>query len=431
MKPIVRIGLASALALLATTPVYAEMVANGAVRASIAAASAPVADNVERYYQANGNRMIWLDKGNEAAMLVADRLEHADLDGFGEGPARAAEIRKALASARTPAEMFEADKLVSKAWTRYVRALGAPINGVIYGDQRVTPRPKPVERILADASAARSAERYVRAEAMGNTLYERMREAAISTYEAKGTRTPSRVMTNLARVRALPAEGRFVLVDAASQRLMMYEDGREVDSMKVIVGKREYATPMISSVIYYAALNPYWHVPNHLVRDTIAPRAAKQGAAYLKQQGYEVVDEWNDNARVIPAADVDWKAAAAGQSQVKVRQLPGPSNAMGKIKFYFANGEGIYLHDTPNKDLFAKADRTLSNGCVRLEDAPRLARFLMGGMPKGGEGSPEQIVKLDKGVPVFVTYLTVAETGGQLNYTADVYGRDGLTTAMN
>ena len=114
-----------------------------------------------------------------------------------------------------------------------------------------------------------------------------------------------------------------------------------------------------------------------------------------------------------------------------MRQLPGPSNAMGKIKFYFANGEGIYLHDTPNKDLFAKADRTLSNGCVRLEDAPRLARFLMGGMPKGGEGSPEQIVKLDKGVPVFVTYLTVAETGGQLNYTADVYGRDGLTTAMN
>lgn len=431
MKPILKIGLASALALLATTPVTAELIADGAVRASIEAANAPVADSVERYYNANGNRLIWLDRGSDAANLIAARLDHADLDGFGEGPARASEIRAALANAGTPAGRLAADKIISKAWTRYVRALDAPINGVIYGDQRVTPAPKPVERILSDASRASSDIDYVRGEAMGNAVYENMRSAAVATYDNKGQRTPTRVLANLSRVRALPAAGRFVLVDTATQRLMMYKDGQLVDSMKVVVGKPQYATPMISSMIYYAAVNPYWHVPNHLVVDTIAPRAAKLGDAYLKRQGYEVVSEWDDNASVVPASQVDWKAVAAGRAEAKVRQLPGPSNAMGKIKFYFANGEGIYMHDTPNKELFAKADRTLSNGCVRLEDAPRLARFLMGSMPHPAANSPEQIVKLDAGVPVFVTYLTVAEQNGQLTNVADVYNRDGAATAMN
>lgn len=431
MKPIFAIGSAVAAIALATTPVHSELIESGAVRASIAAASAPVADSVERYYAANGNRLIWLGSGEDSAMLVADRLEHADLDGFGEGPARARDIREALARASTPAGRLEADKVVSMAWTRYIRALGAPINGVIYGDQRVTPRPKPVERILADAASAHAGSRYIREASTGNALYERMRSAAIATYDAKGQRTPGRVLANLSRLRALPAEGRFVLVDTASQQLMMYQDGRLVDSMKVVVGKPKYATPMISSVIYYAAVNPYWHVPDHLVRETIAPRAAKLGDSYLKRQGYEVVSEWNDNARVVPASEVNWKDAAAGRTEVKIRQLPGPTNAMGKIKFYFANGEGIYLHDTPDKSLFAKADRTLSNGCIRLEDAPGLARFLMGNMPRTDGNAPEQLVKLDKGVPVFVTYLTVAEQGGELNYTADVYNRDGSATAMN
>jgi murein L,D-transpeptidase YcbB/YkuD len=204
----------------------------------------------------------------------------------------------------------------------------------------------------------------------------------------------------------------------------MYEHGRPVDSMKVIVGKTKYPTPMIASMIHYATLNPYWHVPEHLVREMIAVNVVKQGPAYLKRQGYQVVSDYSDGAEVLSPASVNWKAVAAGTAMVKMRQLPGPTNSMGTIKFPFANGEGIYMHDTPDKDLFAQAQRTLSNGCVRLEDAPRLARWLMGSDPQAAGPAPEQTVRLPKGVAIYITYLTASPNGGELTYVDDVYGRD-------
>ena len=150
--------------------------------------------------------------------------------------------------------------------------------------------------------------------------------------------------------------------------------------MKVIVGDKEklgLPTPMIASVIWYATFNPYWHVPDHLVRKTLAPHVVNDGEKYLKANGYEVVSDWAAT-EILPASSVDWKAAAAGTVHVKIRQLPGPTNSMGKLKFNFANPEGIYLHDTPTKSKFALSNRALSNGCIRLEDAQRLGRWLLG-----------------------------------------------------
>ena len=131
----------------------------------------------------------------------------------------------------------------------------------------------------------------------------------------------------------------------------------------------------------------------------------EQGEAYLKKSGYEVVSDWN-GTQVLPASSVDWKAVAAGTVHIKIRQLPGPTNSMGKMKFNFANPEGIYLHDTPNKALFAQSNRALSNGCIRLEDAKRLGRWLLGREPVAPTAAAEQHVSLPQGVPVYVTYLT-------------------------
>ena len=202
----------------------------------------------------------------------------------------------------------------------------------------------------------------------------------------------------------IPVRGPYVLVDAASARLYMIEDGRVQDSMKVIVGKPETPTPALKDVINYETLNPYWHVTPDLGRTLIAPNVLQQGAAYLSQRGYEVVSGWEPNAQVLSPDSVDWKAVAAGEVQVYVRQRPGPANSLGQFKFDLPNGEGIYLHDTPKKELFAQDKRDLSHGCVRLEDAPRLARWLLGKDPPAA-AAPEENILLPHPVPITISYL--------------------------
>ena len=218
-----------------------------------------------------------------------------------------------------------------------------------------------------------------------------------------GTIAPQLYIDTLPGV-PIPAQGRFVLVDAASARLYMLENGRLQDSMKVIVGKPDTPTPELKSAIHYETLNPYWHVTSDLAKTIIAPRVLQDGEAYLNRQGYEVVSAFSPDAQVIPADSVDWKAVAAGDARILVRQKPGPANSLGHFKFDLPNGDGIYLHDTPKKELFAQDNRDLSHGCVRLEDAPKLARWLLGKDPPA-VSDPEQSILLPKPVPITISYL--------------------------
>jgi murein L,D-transpeptidase YcbB/YkuD len=207
---------------------------------------------------------------------------------------------------------------------------------------------------------------------------------------------------------SLPAtgiSGRYVLVDAASARLFMIEDGRIADSMKVVVGKPSAQTPEMNSALMAATLNPYWNVPTDLTKTLIAPKVLKEGLSYLDKHGYEVVTAFEGAVERIPADSVDWQAVAEGTKWVYVRQKPGPGNSMGQVKFTIRNGNGIFLHDTPKKELFSQSGRELSNGCVRLEDAPRLARWLFGRDPRAASAAPEQQVRLVEPVPIVITRL--------------------------
>ena len=202
----------------------------------------------------------------------------------------------------------------------------------------------------------------------------------------------------------IPLHGRYILVDAASARLYMMEDGRVRDSMRVIVGKPDTPTPALKSVLNYETLNPYWHVGPDLAKTIIAPRVLKDGDSYLVRQGYQILTSWGPEGRILSPDSVDWKAVAAGEAQIYVRQLPGPANSLGQFKFDLPDSDGIYLHDTPKKELFAQEDRNLSHGCVRLEDAPRLARWLLGKDPPVA-AAPEEHVLLPKPVPIRISYL--------------------------
>ena len=228
-----------------------------------------------------------------------------------------------------------------------------------------------------------------------------------------GAVTPQLYVDSLPNAQ-IPTRGRYVLVDAASARLYMMEDGRVRDSMKVIVGKPETPTPELKSSLYYETLNPYWHVTADLVRTLIAPRVLQDGTAYLTGRGYEVMSGWGSDARLLPPESIDWKAVAAGNAQVFVRQRPGPANSLGQLKFDIPDSDGIYLHDTPKKELFAQDARNLSHGCVRLEDAQRLARLLLGKDPPA-TGIAEQHVALPSPVPITISYL---DAGDQVKLAA-------------
>ncbi|MDX3899639.1 MAG: L,D-transpeptidase family protein [Sphingobium sp.] len=229
---------------------------------------------------------------------------------------------------------------------------------------------------------------------------------------------------NMARARLLPGPWvRHVVVDAASARLFYYDRGALDGTMKVVVGAKESQTPMMAGMVRYATLNPYWNIPTDLVQKSVAPKILRGQS--LKALRYEALSDWSANARPLAQSEVDWSAVAAGASEVRVRQLPGGNNAMGRVKFMFPNDLGIYLHDTPARDLLAKEARQFSNGCVRLEDAARLGRWFFGKPLGTGSGAPERHEPLPAPVPVYLTYLTAVPQGDGIRFLPDPYGRDG------
>ena len=260
-----------------------------------------------------------------------------------------------------------------------------------------------------------------------NPIYDAIRDAEWARMQASGTLTPDpRILANLDRVRSIPAKGRFILVDSGSQRMFLYENGVPVDSMKVVVGSPEMPTPLIASVMYYVTFNPQWNAPTHLVKGPIATKTLAGGRKYFDSMGYEVMADWTANSAVLPFDSVDWKAVKAGKvSPPRIRQKPGKENFMGLLKFTFPNSQDIYLHDTPAKNKFDEANRADSNGCVRVEDAQRFARWLLGREPVAPGPEPELAVQMPRGVPIYLTYITAQPSaGGQIAWVNDVYGWD-------
>jgi L,D-transpeptidase YcbB len=394
----------------------------------------PVADQaLSAFYAARGGAPLWLHDGDGAARELIGVLRRAALDGFASGPAVADQAQALIARAEAgdPASRAEADRLLSAAWVKYVEALQTPPAGMTYADQWVAPRRDSPAAILARTAGAPSLSAYVRSVADVNPLYAQLRDAAWNAMQANGGSLDPRVLASLDRVRDVPPQGRYVMVDTAGARLYMIEDGRIADTMKVIVGKADPSTqtPMLASTIYYATLNPYWHVSGDMVRSLIARNVLDQGLGYLKSHGYQVMAA-DGSGELLDPARVDWHAIAAGNDMVQVRQLPGPGNSMGRIKIPFPNNSDIYLHDTPNKNLFAQDDRSLSHGCIRLQDAERLGRWLMGRDPQTASRDPEQNVLLPTPVPIYVTYLTAQVAGGQLSFIEDSYGRDTQVASL-
>jgi L,D-transpeptidase YcbB len=381
---------------------------------------AATSDPIDLFYASRNAAPIWLkdEAGRAAATAFAAILRNAQLDGVSNGPELAAKVEAAAAA--------NDDKAISAAWVRFVTALQGPVSGVSYGDPNLALTAPTPGAILAKAAAAQSLIDHVNQTAAVNPFYAAIRAAAIK----QGSTGDPHVMATLQRLRLVPAKGRAILVDVANAELMMLEDGNVIDRMKVVVGKPSAATPLIASTIYYVTFNPYWHIPQDVARRKVAPVVIKRGVSYLTAARYQAVAAFGKGEEPIDPTSVDWKAVADGTVDVHIRQLSGPQNMMGKMKFGFVNDYGIFLHDTPHKDFFAKAKRNLSLGCIRVEYPERLAHWLLGRDPVPPNDDVEQHVPVDKGVPIYVSYLTARADGDALAFANDVYGLDAPGVAV-
>ena len=406
-------------------------------------ANLPTAPEVQAFYASWQYAPIWFRNGaiNPAASDFVGILQRSSLDGLNGGPEIAAAVQAAVQRASTgdPAAVAYAEHTLSEALVLYAQTMKHPVPGMTYGYGFLRPQPVQPTEVLLAASVAPSLQAYLAQLANPNTIYTSIRDAAWRQMQASGTTTPDpRVVANLDRARGMPARGRFVMVNAATQMLYMYQDGVPVGSMKVVVGdngqylknRPDTRTPLITSMLYYVIHNPYWNSSDTLTRLNIAPRYAAEGDKYFKARGFKVMSDWSRDAKVIPTSQVDWKGVRAGKVSIRIRQDPGPDNFMGQLKFPFANPQDIYLHDTDpgDRDLFTLSQRTRSNGCIRLENAPLLARWLIGHDPLQTD-QPEFAEQLAQPVPVFVTYLTAQPQDGQLTFVKDIYGLDPPGTA--
>lgn len=394
------------------------------------------AGELRAFYAQRGNQPLWIAPDGHpsaAADILLTRLDTAQFDGLHERVVRRLSTRalrrdfdRAMRSGH-PRDVARAEIGLSRLFTAYVTAMRSAHRAeMIYESNALAPVVPTATAVLNAASNAPSLDDYVREMGWMHPLYAPLRDAMDTNLYNEDQRAT--IWENLDRVRALPSTPPelYVLVDAASARLWMYENGKPVDSMRVVVGKPSTATPAMAGFIRYAIVNPYWNVPPDMVQTSIAPKFLKGGMKYWTRERYEALSGFGEDATVLDPKSIDWKAVAAGAPGPYVRQKPGGPNFMGKVKYEFPNAQGIYLHDTPERALLKLADRQLSNGCVRLEDADRLGRWLLG-KPLPKIASPEQRVDLPTLVPVYITYLTAFPAPTGIAFRNDVYARD--TTA--
>ncbi|WP_250152651.1 L,D-transpeptidase family protein [Ancylobacter radicis] len=243
------------------------------------------------------------------------------------------------------------------------------------------------------------------------------------------------LIANMERWRWLPHQvaPTYVMVNIPEYMVRIVVNEQTIHETRVVVGKPENQTPIMSEEMQYAVFNPSWNVPPGIIKNEMLPKLQADPYA-LDRQGIDVVR----NGRIIDPGTVDWRRGSQGYS---FRQAPGERNALGRMKFMFPNKHSVYLHDTPSRALFARDRRAFSHGCVRVHEPLKFAEVLFGvGLPGDAWsqqrinsliGGNEKYLNLKQRFPVHLVYFTSYVDGqGQLVTREDIYGINDATKAM-
>ena len=262
-------------------------------------------------------------------------------------------------------------------------------------------------------------------ESLGLTADGVVGPATIAALNGGSATTREDIVANMERWRWEPDNfGDFqVTVNIPEFRLWIMNKGDVHYTTRVVVGTPKHQTPVFNDEIKHIVVNPYWNVPASIASNEIRPNLVAN-PGYLANQNMEMLY----GGKVVNAAAFDW--TQTNIRQFHIRQKPGPSNALGQIKFLFPNQHDVYLHDTPSKSLFARSFRAYSHGCVRVENPMEFAAALLATEPemtidtlKASFGPKERWFNLKNKIPVHISYFTLrVDKDGTIRSYGDVYG---------
>ncbi len=224
---------------------------------------------------------------------------------------------------------------------------------------------------------------------------------------------------------------RYVWINLPAARLDAIEDGESALSMRTVVGKPQRPTPELQSEIRHLVLNPHWTIPPSIARLDVLPKQARD-PDYLGSRDIRVFAGWQTDAPELSPSELPWQEYLRGRNfPYRLRQDPGPQNSLGQVKIAFANPYDVYLHDTPSRVLFDLPIRTFSSGCVRLEDALALSRWLLANNAErdrarvaGQRARGRRTLFLEEPVPLYMVYLTAwLDDAGEVHFRPDIYDR--------
>ncbi|MDO4431078.1 MAG: L,D-transpeptidase family protein [Lonepinella koalarum] len=237
-----------------------------------------------------------------------------------------------------------------------------------------------------------------------------------------------KLAVNVQRLRIIPDFENGIFVNIPSYQLNYYRDGELVLNSRVIVGKNERRTPVMYSKLSNVVVNPPWNAPTRLINEDIIPKV-KRDPSYLERNGYSIIDS---RGNVVDPYSIDWTSIGA-KFPYRLRQKAGDNSALGRFKFNMPSSDAIYLHDTPNRGLFAKEGRALSSGCVRVEKSDALATILLkesgwteNRKQKVLESQKTTSVNVSSDNPVYLYYVTAWAENGKLHKLKDIYGYDSV-----
>lgn len=241
------------------------------------------------------------------------------------------------------------------------------------------------------------------------------------------------IKINLNRWKQMPAvmEDYYIFVNTADFSLELVENDSLVLEMKVIVGRNYRKTPVIHSSVTGIIFNPYWYIPPGILKNDILPKI-KKDSSFVKRMRMRIYETspGNKSKKEINPDQINWKEINSADFPYQIVQSPGLNNPMGAMKFSIPNNYLVYLHDTPDKELFEKKKRTFSSGCIRISKAKDLADYILKDMP---DVNTDSIIKSKKTVTVtlatpvkiYIEYFTCwVDENGTINFREDIYGRD-------